>query len=90
MSLLPYLSIAVQVTAVEPTAKLVPEGGLQVTVGLSPELSVANGSCHTIKAVDCLASVLLVWFSGQDSNTGFSLSIRDMHKYSGCNKYNKI
>ena len=67
-----------QITFVEPIVKLVPEGGLQITVGLSPELSVAGGLCHTIKAVDCPGSVLLVWFAGQDFNTGFSLSI-DMH-----------
>ena len=75
----PYPSRAVQVTRVEPIVKLVPEGGLQITVGLSPELSVADGSCHSIKAVGCPGSVFLVWLAGQDSSTGFSLSI-DMHK----------
>ena len=70
----PYPSRAVQVTFVKPIVKLVPEGGLQITVGLSPELSVAGGSCHSIKAVDCPGSVLLISL-GQDSNTGFSMSI---------------
>ena len=51
LSVFPYPSRAVQVTFVEPIVKLVPEGGLQITAGLSPELSVASGSCHTTKAV---------------------------------------
>ncbi len=74
LSVFPYPSRAVQITFAEPIVKLVPEGGLQITVGMSPELSVAGGFCHSIKAVDCLGSVLLVWLR-QYSNTGLSLSI---------------
>ena len=57
-----------------PIVKLLPEGGLQTTLGLSSELSVALGCCHSTKAVDLPGSVLLDWFAGHSSNTGASLS----------------
>jgi hypothetical protein len=41
LALLPQASVAVQVTVVVPTGNVLPEGGLQTTVGAGPQLSVA-------------------------------------------------
>ncbi len=72
--LLPYASKAVHVTDVCPIVKLLPDTGSQVMVTFSPELSVAIGGSHSTNRVGLLGSVVLVWFKGQYSNRGSSLS----------------
>ena len=72
--LLSYASEAPHVTRVRPIVKLVPDAGSHVMLGVSPELSVAIGWSHSTKRVGLPGSVVKVWFKGQDSNRGPSLS----------------
>ncbi len=72
--LLPYPSEAVHVTDVCPIVKLLLNARSHTMVGMSPELSVAIGGSHSTKRVGLPGSVVLVWFKGQYSNRGSSLS----------------
>ena len=74
ISMLPQISLASHVTSVSPTGKWFPDMGLQVTIGLSPELSVASGCCQTAIAVGCPGLPNNAWLPGQTSNVGTSLS----------------
>ena len=49
---------------------------LQVTVGVSLELSVATGSVQITNAVDLLRSVSIVWLVGQITE-GASVSVKE-------------
>jgi hypothetical protein len=48
----PAPSVAVQVTVVEPTGKIAPDGGLQVTVAAQPFASVADGVVKLTASVE--------------------------------------
>ena len=80
MLVLPLLSTASHVTNDRPMVKLLPDNGLQVTVGLSPELSVALGCCQTATAVGSPGWVSSVWLKGHISNFGASVSNMFTHK----------
>ena len=69
-------SVATHSTEVVPIVKLVPEVGVQVTLGSCPELSTAAGFSKTMKAVGCPLFVLIVWSAGQVI-TGASVSITE-------------
>jgi hypothetical protein len=53
---LPYESMAVQVTMVVPTAKVLPDGGEQVTKA-EPQLSLATGVGNVTTALHCPGSL---------------------------------
>ena len=80
-AMLPLLSCAVQVTFVCSIGNLVPDLGVHVMFGSWLELSTASGSFHTTTAVDCPGSVGWVWFCGQNSNTGDSMSGMKIHLF---------
>ena len=83
----PLLSVAWHVTNACPMETLLPDAGLQVTVGWSPELSVALGCCQTATANGCPGSVTNSCKSGH-VNSGFSLS-KNVHTKS-CDKQQLI
>ena len=70
----PLGSRASQITLVCPNPNWLPDFKLQVTVGVTPELSFACGSVQTATAVDSLGTVAFVWFAGQEINAGSSVS----------------
>ena len=67
-------SRAWHITSVSPISNWLPFCALQVTVGVSLELSVATGSVQTTNAVDLLRSVSSVWLVGQIT-VGASVSV---------------
>ena len=71
--MLSTLSLASQVTNVCPIAKLLSDIGRQVTVGSTPELSVAKGRSQKALAYPSPGQATNVWLGGQTSN-GASLS----------------
>ena len=73
-------SVAIHSTDVVPMAKLVPELGVQVTLGSCPELSTAAGFSHSSEAIDCPLYVLIAWSAGQVI-TGASVSIKEQNVY---------
>ncbi len=68
--------------------KLALEAGTHVTVGISPELSVACGSSQTATLVGLPVSVLIVWFAGQEAKRGDSISAVEGLKKRSCLKIN--
>ena len=58
-------SRALQVTCVCPISKVDPDSALQVTTGVSPELSVAVGLSQTTFTIVWLTLALTVGFDGQ-------------------------
>ena len=63
-----------QCTFVCPIVNVVPGFASHVMFGFSSELSVAFGYLHETTAVAFPGFVILVWFGGQNSNRGYSLS----------------
>ena len=59
-TLFPLRSRASQITSVFPISKRLPDSMLHVTVGVTPELSVACGSGQTATAVDVFEVVSFV------------------------------
>ena len=68
-------SVALQLTVVVPTGKLLPEAGVQATVKPVGQLSVAVGGVKvTVAAQVPFAAGTLVMFDGQAPSTGSWLS----------------
>ena len=64
-----------------PIANVLPDEGVQVTVGMIPELSVAVGFCQVAKAVGSPGLVAKDWLTGQDEMLGASISVELNKKY---------
>ena len=69
--ILPDASVALQLTVVVPTGKLLPEAGVQATVRPVGQLSVAVGGVKvTVAAQVPFGATTLVMFDGQAPSTG--------------------
>jgi hypothetical protein len=70
----PATSVAVQLTGVVPFAKVVPDGGMQTTVTVPGQVSVAV-TLYVTTAVHWFGSVLTVMFPGQVIVGGFGSTV---------------